>query len=269
MKINSNESAQRLWNIKAVGEQRAKAKKGSCEYFREIRQYRYGYETPWISRLFNFSQLHGKEVLEIGVGNGIDAVEMARCGARYTGLDVTEGHLSLTGKNFQCNGISPSRLIHGDLLESVLDSKFDVIYSFGVLHHIQHEEAYLRRLTTHLKPEGELRIAVYSRYSFFNFYLLTSWILKNRIQNSLDDWRSHVAEGSQLGTPVIIKIRSKRQAESLLKQCGFEVKRYWKRGFVQNYIPFLGKKLHPDGSVLNALGAMLGWYHVFHCRVKQ
>lgn len=266
---NSNKAAQQLWNSKAVGSDRALgAEKGSTLYFDRIRSYRYGYETPFIPTTFDFVSLNGKRVLEIGVGNGIDAIEMMRYGAIYTGLDVTANHLELTRRHIEMMGLSSqaSELIHGDLLSSNLAGDFDVVYSFGVLHHIAHEQDYLRKIRSLLKPDGELRIAVYSKYSFFNVYLLATWLLRNRMKNSFDDWRSHVAEHSELGAPVTIKIRSKARVERELVEAGFTIKRYEKRGFVQNYLPVIGKKFAPDGPELRKLATILGWYHCFICK---
>ncbi len=264
----SNDAARLLWENKAVGNDRAKgADKGSLAYFQRIRSYRYGYETPFIPQTFNFASLSDKRVLEIGVGNGIDAIEMMKHGAIYTGLDITKNHLDLTRQYVELEGLSSKveDLRHGDLLSTELSGKFDVIYSFGVLHHISHERDYLERLRTLLKPDGELRIGVYSKYSFFNAYLFATWIVRNRMKNSFDDWRSHVAELSQLGTPVTIKIRSRAEVEKLLSSAGFSVKRYEKRGFVQNYLPVVGKSLKPGGPVLRMFANVLGWYHCFTC----
>ena len=261
---HSNLQARKTWELTAVGSQRSAAPKGSSQYFEDIRNYRYGYETPFIPRVFRFDELDGKSVLEIGVGNGIDAVEMSRHGAHYTGLDITQNHLELTRENFTIHlpDYEP-RLIRGDLLEVELEQKFDVIYSFGVLHHIMHEELYLAKLRTLLRADGRLKIAVYSKWSFFNAFMIAKWLLRRSA--SLDDWRSHLAEGSSLGEPVTIKIRSRREVEKLLQVTGFRVVQYNKCGFVQKYIPWLGKHLSTDGLTLRSLAAMLGWYHVFEC----
>lgn len=264
----SNEAARSLWEHRSVGYQRAdNATPGSAPYFANLRQYRYGYETPFIPLTFDFNSLASKRVLEIGVGNGIDAVEMMKHGALYTGLDVTKNHLELTRTYI---GLADKTrqleaLVEGDLLTANLPANFDVIYSFGVLHHIAHESAYLSKLHSLLKSDGELRIAVYSKYSFFNAYLLATWILKNKVRNSLNDWQSHVAELSDLGSPVTIRIRSRRKVEQSLRQSGFKIMRYEKRGFVRNYIPIIGKWLNPDGKILTAFASLLGWYHCFIC----
>jgi 2-polyprenyl-3-methyl-5-hydroxy-6-metoxy-1,4-benzoquinol methylase len=268
---DSNERARHTWEVKAVGSQRASSPAGSRGYFEEIRAYRYGYETPFIPGFFDFASLAGKRVLEIGVGNGIDAMEMLKAGAVYTGIDITRNHLDLMRRYVKLVG--PANLkgqvesvVEGDLLETALPGNYDVVYSFGVLHHIAHEADFLRHIHTLLRPGGELRVAFYSRYSFFNIWLLATWIVRNRMRNTLADWQSHVAEGSPLGTPVVIKIRSRAEIQRLLEATGFQVLRYGKKGFVQRYLPLLGRLLSPDGTVLNACARLLGWYHCFVCR---
>lgn len=266
----SNAQARSTWERKAVGSQRAVAAAGTREYFEQIRAYRYGYETPFIPGFFDFAGLAGKRVLEIGVGNGIDAVEMMRNGARYTGVDITLNHLELTRRYIEIVGEEVTgeveALVEGDLLHTEMAGNYDVVYSFGVLHHIAHERNYLQRIHGLLGPGGELRIAVYSKYSFFNIWMIATWIVRNRLRNPLDDWRSYVAEGSNLGDPVVIKIRSRREVQEMLEASGFEVIRYGRKGFVQGYLPGIGRFLKPDGPVLNAFAHILGWYHCFVCR---
>ena len=266
----SNAQARSTWERKAVGSQRANASAGTRDYFEQIRTYRYGYETPFIPGFFDFTELAGKRILEIGVGNGIDAVEMLRNGARYTGVDITQNHLELTRRYMEIveqeiTG-EVEALIEGDLLHAKMAGNYDVVYSFGVLHHIAHENDYLHRIRELLQPDGELRIAVYSKYSFFNVWMVATWVFQNGMRNPLDDWRSHVAEGSNLGDPVVIKIRSRAEIQELLEKNGFEVIRYGRKGFVQGYLPGIGCFLKPDGIVLNAFAHILGWYHCFVCR---
>jgi SAM-dependent methyltransferase len=264
-----HDPAVRLWNRVPVGSFRSRAPAGSAQYFSDLRAYRYGYETPFIPRVFAFERMAARRVLEIGVGNGVDAVEMARCGAIYTGIDVTPRHLELTAANFALAGLATPHLVCGDLLSVPLSGPFDFVYSFGVMHHIPVEADYLSRVRELLAPGGRLLLGVYSRYSFFNAYLCATWLLRQRARSALDDWRSHIVEGSPLDDPVTIRIRSRRQVERLLRGCGFAVQRYLKRGFVQRYLPLFGRYLAPDGAVLNACGAALGWYHLFECTPTQ
>ena len=264
-----HEAAVGLWTRAPVGSFRSQAAPGTARYFQDLRDYRYGYETPFIPRLFRFERMAGRRVLEIGVGNGTDAVAMAQQGAVYSGIDVTARHLELTQANFALAGLARPTLVCGDLLLSDFREKYDFVYSFGVMHHIPNETAYLQRVRELLLPGGRLLLGVYSKYSLFNAYITLKWLTRDRARSDLDDWRSHSIELSPLGEPVTIRIRSRRTVERLLHACGFRVVGYHKRGFVQNYLPLLGRHLHPDGLTLNACGALLGWYHLFECTVAQ
>lgn len=263
----SNERAKLLWNQRAVGYRRSAAPKGTPQYFSEMRAYRYGYETPFIPKVFDFAGMAGKRVLEIGVGNGIDAVEMIRHGAIYTGVDITRNHLELTRANVeqQFGPSAQAKLIEGDLVELTLAERFDVVYSFGVLHHIAHEKQMLEKARELLTPDGVLKIAVYANWSFFNIWMNTMWVVRNRMRNPLLDYKSHVCEGSDLGHPVVLKIRSKKEVERLLEGTGFKPVSYSKQGFVQRYIPIFGRFLRPEGMTLSLCASQLGWYHCFTC----
>jgi cyclopropane fatty-acyl-phospholipid synthase-like methyltransferase len=155
-----------------------------------------------------------------------------------------------------------------DLLNINVKNQYDVIYSFGVLHHIAHEEHYLEKIKTLLSPSGELRVAVYSKYSFFNFYLFSTWIFKNKCKVTFNQWQGYISDGADFKYPITIKIRSKKEVLELYQSCGFQITRYHKRGFVQNYIPMFGKLFKPDGYFLNTMGSLLGWYHILYFKLK-
>lgn len=258
----SNKNAQIRWNRRAVGGQRSKAEPGNIEYFKDIEKYRYGYETPFIPDLL-LKDVNQKKVLEIGVGNGIDATNLVKNGAIYSGIDITENHLLLTKRNFENQGLAYSELHHADLLSAKLNQKYDVIYSFGVLHHISHEIEYLDRIRALLAQKGELRVSLYSKYSFFNMYMFFTWILKNKCSVEFNLWQGFVSDAADFDHPITIKIRSKQEILDAYTGAGFRPISYHKRGFVQNYIPFFGRFFSPSGFFLNLMGSVLGWYHVF------
>jgi 2-polyprenyl-3-methyl-5-hydroxy-6-metoxy-1,4-benzoquinol methylase len=258
----SAEAAVSLWTAKPVGGQRSKAAPGTDKFFQDVEAYRYGYETPWIPRIFGFEKLRGKNVLELGVGLGIDGSNIASHGAKYTGVDITQRHLDLAEQNFARKGLS-GRFIHGDLTAIDLPEKsFDVIYSFGVLHHIEAEEDVLKAVHRSLKDDGAFMFAVYSKYSYFNAFMFAKWIWSGAARHyRFSAYQAHVAEAASLDFPVTIKVRSKAEVMRLYSKY-FLIAAYCKRGFVSRYLPFIGKYLQPDGMVLNACGSMLGWYHV-------
>ena len=76
-------------------------------------------------------------VLEIGCGIGTDAVNFARHGADYTGVDLSDESVKICKQRFAVYG-QPGRVLSGNAEE--LDTlfageTFDLIYSFGVIHH--------------------------------------------------------------------------------------------------------------------------------------
>lgn len=258
-----NNASQRRWNKAAVGSQRSSSDPGTKSYYQDIETYRYGYETPFIPELL-LSGLEGRKVLELGVGNGIDAALICKNASHYTGMDITENHIALTKKYLNLSGFDNFAVIHSDLLDyDFKNEKFDVIYSFGTLHHISHEVQILRKMKSILNPGGEIRIAVYSKFSFFNLYMLVTWIIKNRMKVSLNKWQGLISDAASFDDPIVIKLRTRRQCEILIARSGLKVRRYYKRGFPHRNIPFFGKYLATGGLVLTGLSAILGWYHIF------
>lgn len=268
--VESNNSARRHWSNVPVGSQRSESEPGTRAYFEDLERYRYGYETPFIPDFFDFAAMRELRVLEIGVGNGIDAVQMLRAGAYYTGVDVTPRHIELARRNCELHALGERANFHaGDLLDLRLDpAQFDRIYSFGVLHHIDHERDYLECCRTLLRPGGKLMLALYSKYSLFNAYLFATWVLRNRCATHFANWQSHLAELTPLDEPVTIKIRSKSELDALFRATGWQPVTYAKRGFVQRYLPFVGTRLRPDGAVLRAFARWLGWYHCYILRPR-
>ena len=79
----------------------------------------------------------GQRVLEIGCGLGTDATNFARAGAEYTGLELSEVSLGLAKKRFDVFGLDGT-FVHANaeqLTQHVRKASFDLIYSFGVIHH--------------------------------------------------------------------------------------------------------------------------------------
>ena len=181
---------------------------------------------------------------------------------------LPEKHISLTRENFEINDIGYQKIFFGDLLDTDISTCFDIVYSFGTLHHISHEQKYLKKIHRILNDTGELRVALYSKYSFFNFYMFLTWLFKNNCHVSFNIWQGKVSDNADFSHPITIKIRSKKQILNLYQSSGFIPVKYYKRGFVKKYIPFFGRFLAANGITLNALGSILGWYHIFIFKKK-
>jgi SAM-dependent methyltransferase len=117
-------------------------------------------------------------VLEIGCGAGTDLCEFARAGAHVTAVDITAAAIDLTGRRLAAEGLS-GRVLHYDGRQFPFDpGSFDLVYSFGVLHHTPFVDDLLAGIHRVLAPHGELKMMVYHRYSLlyhFSILYLRQW----------------------------------------------------------------------------------------------
>ena len=112
-------------------------------------------------RIIPFEAIAGKKVLEVGCGMGLHTELMVRAGAQVTALDISPKSVAATRARLALKGLA------ADVREAdaeVLDyrDEFDLIWSWGVIHHSSRTGRVLRNLYAALKPGGELRFMVYS-----------------------------------------------------------------------------------------------------------
>jgi ubiquinone/menaquinone biosynthesis C-methylase UbiE len=90
---------------------------------------------PYIPEFAGFHTARGLHVLEIGVGLGADHQRFAEAGAALSGIDLTERALEHTHHRLAAFGLD-SDLAVGDAENLQFpDESFDLVYSWGVLHH--------------------------------------------------------------------------------------------------------------------------------------
>ncbi|MEX2116102.1 MAG: class I SAM-dependent methyltransferase, partial [Bacteroidota bacterium] len=125
---------QAYWDAHPCGTQFTDLEWGSREFFEQVETFRYTLQ-PFMDRIMRFKEYKGKRLLEIGCGLGTDLLQFARAGAHVTGIDLTPASIDLARKRFSLYGI-PADLQVADAENLPFpDESFDVVYSFGVLHH--------------------------------------------------------------------------------------------------------------------------------------
>jgi ubiquinone/menaquinone biosynthesis C-methylase UbiE len=128
---------------------------------------------PYITAFAGFSDTRGLRVLEIGVGLGADHQKFAEAGAILDGIDLTERAITHTKQRFEVMGLS-SRLIVGDAEDlHYEDDFFDVVYSWGVLHHSSNTPKAIHEVFRVLKKGGVAQIMIYNKWSMVGLML---WI---------------------------------------------------------------------------------------------
>src|SRR5205814_8888430 len=90
----ANLQAQATWNNRACGTLFASETltAGTLETFDRMAQRRYQRDDPWVPPVLDFPSMKGKEVLEIGHGQGCDLLHAAMAGANVHGIDLTPNH---------------------------------------------------------------------------------------------------------------------------------------------------------------------------------
>lgn len=149
---------------------------GSREYFREIDRRifhpRYmrltadGSGKPF-SLFVDFGSLEGKDVLDVGTGSGIATQLLAEAGAHVTGVDLTDWAVETTRRRLAAFGLDADvRQADAEQLPFE-DASFDLVFSWGVIHHSSDMDRALAELVRVTRPGGRLVLMVYHRRSLF------------------------------------------------------------------------------------------------------
>jgi ubiquinone/menaquinone biosynthesis C-methylase UbiE len=187
-------------------------------YFEEISVARYKLE-PYIKSFADFPGSEGKTVLEIGVGAGADFQNWCEHATHATGIDLTERAISLTGERLALNNIPKERyrLLTSDAENlPFADNSFDIVYSWGVLHHTPDTRRAYGELFRVLRPGGVMKTMIYHHPSWTGLMLYAQHALaRGNFKMSMKEVVFHHLESP--GT----KVYSIEEARRLLSEIGF------------------------------------------------
>jgi 2-polyprenyl-3-methyl-5-hydroxy-6-metoxy-1,4-benzoquinol methylase len=211
------------WNARPCNFRHSQAPVGTRQYFDEVeaRKYFVEYHIPGFAE---FERWRGKKVLEIGCGIGTDTVNFARGGAQVTSVDLSEKSLELARTRASVFGLQDQiRFFPGnaeELSSFVPVEPYDLIYSFGVIHHTPHPDVVLDQLRPYTRPGTTLKIMLYHRRSYKVAGILLSegrgqfWKLQDLIAKNSE---------AQTGCPVTYTY-TRREGRQLLESHGFRVR---------------------------------------------
>jgi 2-polyprenyl-3-methyl-5-hydroxy-6-metoxy-1,4-benzoquinol methylase len=213
---------QRYWDARPCNIRHSPKPVGSREYFDEVEARKYLVE-PHIPAFAQFDRWAGKRVLEVGCGIGTDTINLARAGAKLTAVELSGESLRFAEQRADVMGLADRiRFVQAnaeELTSAIDDGPYDLIYSFGVIHHTPHPARALSEIRALVAPGGTLKLMVYHRRSWKVFWIVAA-------QERCRFWKTNelVAKHSeaQTGCPVTFTY-SRREARKLVEQHGFRV----------------------------------------------
>lgn len=183
----SKESVRDFWDAASCGEIYAT---GVDERQRLETHSRVRYQLePYLRPFARFADGHHRAVLEVGVGMGADHVEWAKSApSRLAGVDLTARAAAWTTDRLCHNGFEP-HLAVGDAEHLPFpNDSFDIVYSWGVLHHSPDTQTAFHEVYRVLRPGGIARVMIYHRRSIVAGLLWLRYaLLAGQPRRSLDD----------------------------------------------------------------------------------
>lgn len=158
------------WNARPCNLRHSPSEVGSRQYFDEVEARKYFVESH-ILGFAEFEKWRGKKVLEIGCGMGTDTISFARAGAQVTAVDLSAKSLALARQRAEVFGLG-HRITFFEanaerLSDVVAPAAYDLVYSFGVIHHSPHPDRIIKQIRAHyVRPGTTVKLMVYHRYAF-------------------------------------------------------------------------------------------------------
>ena len=264
---------QDYWDKNPCNIKRSRAEIGSKKWCEDTKKNKY-YVEGHIPKFAEFEKWKGKKILEIGCGIGITTCSFARAGAEIVALDLSEKSLELAKKRAEVFGLSDRITFYrgnAEKLDEIIPAqKFDLIWSFGVIHHTPNPENVIKCIKGYMSPSTELRLMVYNKWSWKVF-----WILIRYGKGAFWNINKLVAQNSeaQTGCPVTYTY-TKGSIKKLLK--GFEIKNlkiehifpYYIPEYIQNrYVKVWYFRYLPEGF-FQWLEKILGWHMCVKAKLK-
>jgi ubiquinone/menaquinone biosynthesis C-methylase UbiE len=163
------QTVQAYWNARPCNIRHSAQPVGTKEYFDEVEKRKYFVE-PHIPDFAQFERWKGKKVLEVGCGIGTDTINFARAGARVTAVDLSDESLSLAKQRAKIFNLEQNvSFYHAnseELSSSVPVEPYDLVYSFGVIHHTPNPGRAIAQIKRYMTPTSELRMMLYAKNSW-------------------------------------------------------------------------------------------------------
>jgi len=231
-------SVQDFWNTEACGER----------YGEDQDRVRYELEAA-IVPFADFPHTAGLRLLEIGVGMGSDFIRFVRAGALATGIDLTERAIQITDERLQRESLRADLRVADSESLPFEDGSFDLVYSWGVLHHTPDTHRAINEAIRVTAPGGQVKLMLYHRHSWV---ALAAWARFCLLKLRLGGLTEGVAQIESPGTQAFTKTEVLRMLQNVDTVSITPVLTAWDRRFVP--------------VVSSVFGNRFGWFLLISAR---
>jgi len=266
------EEIKKFWNNRPCNIRHSKKEIGTLEYFEEVTKRRYFVE-PHIIQFADFDSWKGKKVLEIGCGIGTDSIMFAKAGADLTCVELSDKSIEICKKRFDAYGQKAKFYIGNaeELSSFVPVEEYDLIYSFGVIHHANNPEKIISEIGKYMSKDSLCRIMLYSKNSWksWEFFIRYGWKFGFSFIKTIE----YFAE-AQLNCPVA-NVYTKKSLNVFLSE--YDIKKIEKihifKYSIKYYIEHVYKtrfifRMFPE-RIMGWLSRKLGWHYLIEFRTKD
>ncbi|MBZ6076252.1 class I SAM-dependent methyltransferase [Microvirga puerhi] len=136
-------------------------------------------------------ELREKSFLDIGFGQGLSLLLATEAGAKVVGCDINPRcaeALAVTSKFFEGDPKSRISVVIGSILDDHTrealrqhpvaqpDGGYDIVHSWGVLHHTGRMDLAIKNAASLVRPGGHIVIAIYNRHWSSRPWLFIKWL---------------------------------------------------------------------------------------------
>lgn len=136
------------------------------EYSKKIGKKEIEMAIEGIKSLFPGIDLKGKEFLDVGCGSGVHSLAALMLGANVTSLDIDPVSVKTTKEVLRSRGYCSDKVFECSVFEmdkKIADKKFDIVYSWGVLHHTGDMWKAIDLCADRVASSGYLSLALYKK----------------------------------------------------------------------------------------------------------
>lgn len=137
------------------------------DFLRTVDEFRIAESAAALQKMLGVETLDGKRFIDIGSGSGLSSLAAHRLGAEVTSFDYDPSSVGCTleMRDRYARDSDRWRVMHGSALDPAFLATlgaYDVVYSWGVLHHTGEMWNAIRNVTPMVKNGGILFLAIYN-----------------------------------------------------------------------------------------------------------